>query len=163
MATGTLDSNGIWKYGEDDPASLFSDLLNLGQNNTSLAFTADRSRLSNLESRATALELAPNDSGWVSVGGSGAPAFAAGISNASGFQVTRFRRAWGFVDIEGTINGSSTSAFLLFTLPTGFRPTAKVRGFATSGTYIEILPTGEVNSTVTGTKTGLSFHARFGV
>lgn len=29
MATGALDANGVWQYGEDDPASPVSDLLNL--------------------------------------------------------------------------------------------------------------------------------------
>lgn len=168
MASGHLDSNGVWIFGEDDKASLFSDLLNLGQNNTSLALTADRARLSNLEARATSLEQLPNDSGWINVGASGAPAFATGISNSGGsspnnYQVARFRRAWGFEDVEGVINGTTGSAFLLFTLPPGHRPPGVVRGFASSGTYIEIKPTGEVSSTITGTKTQLAFHARFGL
>lgn len=50
MATGLLDANGIWNYGEDDNIALFSDLLNLGTESTSDAFTADRARLSTIES-----------------------------------------------------------------------------------------------------------------
>lgn len=35
MATGHIDANGVWIYGEDDPASPASDLLNLGQESIS--------------------------------------------------------------------------------------------------------------------------------
>jgi hypothetical protein len=50
MATGALDTNGVWNYGEDDSIALFSDLLNLGMESTSAAFTTDRARLSTIES-----------------------------------------------------------------------------------------------------------------
>ena len=49
MATGSPDTNGIWKYGEDDNIALVSDLLNLGTTSTSTAFTADRARLATVE------------------------------------------------------------------------------------------------------------------
>lgn len=49
MATGAYDANGIWQYGEDDNIALFSDLLNLGQESTSDAFTDDRARIAFLE------------------------------------------------------------------------------------------------------------------
>lgn len=49
MATGALDPNGIWLYGEDDERDLFSDLLNIGQDSVSDAIGADRARLAVLE------------------------------------------------------------------------------------------------------------------
>lgn len=49
MATGSYDANGIYQYGEDDNIALFSDLLNLGTESTSDAFTDDRARLATLE------------------------------------------------------------------------------------------------------------------
>jgi hypothetical protein len=54
MATGSLDTNGVWNYGEDDSIALFSDLLNLGTTSTSDAFTVDRARLSTIESNQEA-------------------------------------------------------------------------------------------------------------
>lgn len=53
---GANDANGVYNYAEDDNISLFSDLLNLGTESISTQFTADRTRLSSVESRATALE-----------------------------------------------------------------------------------------------------------
>lgn len=49
MATGAYDSNGIWKYGEDDNISLFSTTLNKLADSTSSALTSDRARLATLE------------------------------------------------------------------------------------------------------------------
>lgn len=46
---GALDSNGIWVYTEDDPASPFSDLLNLLAEAASTQIAADRARLDALE------------------------------------------------------------------------------------------------------------------
>ncbi|WP_025159370.1 hypothetical protein [Leifsonia aquatica] len=49
MATGALDAQGIWQYGEDDPVSPFSSFMNLGMGPVSAQFVADRARLSALE------------------------------------------------------------------------------------------------------------------
>ncbi|WP_053205837.1 hypothetical protein [Jiangella muralis] len=49
MATGAYDSNGIWIFGEDDPAAPFSDLLNLGMESVSDEIANDRTRLDGLE------------------------------------------------------------------------------------------------------------------
>ena len=49
MATGTLDANGVWIYGEDDPASPVSDLLNLGMDSVSDAVGDAKARLTTLE------------------------------------------------------------------------------------------------------------------
>ena len=54
MATGAYDANGIWQYGEDDNIALFSDLLNLGTESTSDAFTDDRARIATLEAGSLA-------------------------------------------------------------------------------------------------------------
>lgn len=70
MATGNYDANGIWQYGESDDIALFSDLLNLGQDSVSDAFTDDRSRITfienNLEAGSTfvASSQAARDSRW---------------------------------------------------------------------------------------------------
>lgn len=70
MATGAYDANGIWQYGEGDNIALFSDLLKLGTESTSAAFTADRARLATLEAGSLA-GLIPLKAGLVSyVGGS---------------------------------------------------------------------------------------------
>jgi len=50
MATGALDANGVWIYGEDDPASPVSDLLNLGMDSVSDAVGDAKARLITLES-----------------------------------------------------------------------------------------------------------------
>lgn len=49
MATGALDANGVWIYGEDDPASPVSDLLNLGMDSVSDAVGDAKARLTTLE------------------------------------------------------------------------------------------------------------------
>ena len=54
MATGSYDSNGIWKYGEDDNISLFSTTLNKLADSVSAAETADRARLATLEAGSLA-------------------------------------------------------------------------------------------------------------
>ena len=70
MAAGTYDANGIYQYGESDPIALFSDLLNLGQESTSDAFTDDRARIAFLEqsveqaSTFIASSSAARDSYW---------------------------------------------------------------------------------------------------
>ncbi|WP_026874297.1 hypothetical protein [Jiangella gansuensis] len=57
---GALDENGIWLYTEDDPASPFSDTLNLLAESTSDQFTADRARLSAVEGRGNASAWSPS-------------------------------------------------------------------------------------------------------
>lgn len=50
---GSLDAQGVWKYGEADTQALASDLLNLGQTSVSTQFAADRARLGRMEGRAS--------------------------------------------------------------------------------------------------------------
>lgn len=68
MATGALDSNGVWQYGEDDARDTFSELLNIGQDSISDAIAADRARLDALEAAGTLSTLstgiATASSGW---------------------------------------------------------------------------------------------------
>lgn len=60
MASGHIDDNGIWQYGEDDARSPFSDTLNLGQEQTSVAMGAAVARLVSLEDNAAAnIDLRP--------------------------------------------------------------------------------------------------------
>jgi hypothetical protein len=49
MATGAYDDQGIWIFGEDDPAAPFSDTLNLGMESVSDEIANDRVRLDALE------------------------------------------------------------------------------------------------------------------
>jgi hypothetical protein len=51
VGIGSNDSQGIYRYGESDQTSLFSDMLNLGQASTSTQLVADRTRLALLERR----------------------------------------------------------------------------------------------------------------
>lgn len=60
MSTGAYDVNGIWIYGEDDPASPFSDTLNLLANATSDEIANDRARLVTLEDAGTASAWVPS-------------------------------------------------------------------------------------------------------
>lgn len=50
---GAYDSNGIWIYTEDDPASPFSDLLNLLAESASDQFAAAVARVAALEAEGT--------------------------------------------------------------------------------------------------------------
>lgn len=59
MPAGDYDSRGIWIYGEDDPASPFSTLLNLLAESVSDQLAADRSRLTALEARGSASSWTP--------------------------------------------------------------------------------------------------------
>ena len=51
MATGYYDANGVYIYGEDDNISLFSDLLNLGEESISDAITDIKTDITNLETK----------------------------------------------------------------------------------------------------------------
>lgn len=72
MATGAYDSNGIWKYGEDDNISLFSTTLNKLADSTSTALTSDRARLSTLEAGSLAGLIPVKPTSVTFVGGTGA-------------------------------------------------------------------------------------------
>lgn len=60
MSGGALDAQGIWQYGEDDPASPFSNLLNLLAESTSTELANDRARLSALEAEGSKASWSPS-------------------------------------------------------------------------------------------------------
>lgn len=66
---GFTDDQGVWQYGENDAQALASDLLNLGQASVSDQFTADRTRLGNLEAiRPGMLKIRPATAAAAGVG-----------------------------------------------------------------------------------------------
>lgn len=134
MASGALDSNGIYQYGEDDVASLFSDLLNLLSSSTSTQFTDDRSRLTALETAMSALNT---DSGWITIGTTGAPTFGSNWAayTSGGWTVAAFRRVGGSVYFSGVAQKSASwvSGETVWTMPAGYAPSRRMRMFAESG------------------------------
>ena len=115
MAIGTLDANGVWIYGEDDPASPVSDLLNLGEDSVSDAVGDAKARLTALESSnaaasAVALTLA---AGWTAIAGYAPP--------------TSYKGPGGIVVVQGTVRrtGATITADAsgtIATLAVGHRP-----------------------------------------
>lgn len=110
MAIGALDANGIWIYGEDDPASPASDLLNLGQESTSDAVGDAKARLTALEAPPAAWVNPALGNSWVTPGAMG-----------SLYQIAAYRLDAGQVQLRGMI-GAGTLSTPIFTLPAGFRP-----------------------------------------
>lgn len=53
LGPGSIDLNGIYQYGEDDAETLASDLLNLGQQQTSITVGQIHDRLDDLEAVTT--------------------------------------------------------------------------------------------------------------
>jgi len=88
MATGAYDANGIWQYGEDDNIALFSDLLNLGTESTSDAFTDDRARLATLEAGSLAGLIPINPSSIVVATGSAAVSSIGAVSFSGATSLT---------------------------------------------------------------------------
>lgn len=54
---GAIDANGVYIYSEDDPASPFSDLLNLGQSAQSVALGDLDARVADLEDAAVRSDI----------------------------------------------------------------------------------------------------------
>jgi hypothetical protein len=153
MASGALDANGIYQYGEDDTVAPVSSFLNLLASSTSTQLTADRSRLTGLETEITPL-LA--DSGWVTVGATGAPAYGSGWSGYSGggYSAAAFRKIGGTVQLNGVAAKSSwSSGDALFTLPAGYRPsrqTVLIMPYAGGITSMIINTAGAVQTLASG-------------
>lgn len=105
-----------------------------------------------------------NGTGWTQMSNGPwlTPTLASGISVPSGYAPPRYRRVPGAVELQGTISGTSGSGYELFTLPGGYRPTGEIWGWATTG-QIQITASGGVNSSILGTKTNISFNARFAI
>ena len=125
MATGALDTNGVWQYGEDDVEPTFSDLLNLLASSTSDAIAAHYASL------AARLSLLESNTGWVSLsaalatGTGGAALFTA----SSGFAITKVGNRVtmrGRVDpVSGSNWGAADSSVTVIPangIPAQFRP-----------------------------------------
>jgi hypothetical protein len=111
---GFYDANGVWQYGETDAIALFSDTLNKGMDSVSDAITADRTRL-------TALETATEDSGWITL-----------TLTAGGWTTlypVKYRKIGPVVYLDGEIYGGTTGATIIATLPSGFRPPQRISFF----------------------------------
>jgi hypothetical protein len=82
MATGANDKNGIYQYGEDDPVSPFSTLLNKLASSVSSVVGAIRNDISTLQTTATSLSQRLNTKGGyrvASTDGSGNVVIAHGL------------------------------------------------------------------------------------
>lgn len=82
MATGANDQNGIYQYGEDDPVSPFSTLLNKLAGSVSQVVQALRGDVSTLQTTATSLSGRMNVKGGyraASTDGSGRTTIAHGL------------------------------------------------------------------------------------
>lgn len=104
--------------------------------------------------------ISPDDS-WHNVGDAGEPAFVNSWTNYAGYQVARFLKdAAGVVHIEGVVDSGSGT---IFTLPAGYRPSAKLlidaRGNSGVG-YLEIDTDGTVDYVAGGT-TWFTIHCSF--
>lgn len=127
MATGSLDSVGVWLYGEDDERDTFSELLNIGQEATSDAIAADRARLTAIEGAALVSSV-----------------FAAGLVASSGWSIitqevrskagvvffrARFSRSGGAITVPSDGNIANQ---LVATFAAGWVPASGMRYAATS-------------------------------
>lgn len=117
MATGALDANGIWIYGEDDNEATHSDLLNLGQEATSDVVGDMKARLGVIEDAlpvaATTWTALTYSNSWTT--------FPNSAYGTPGYR----RTADGMVIGRGLIApGTLTDNTVIATLPAGFRPAA---------------------------------------
>lgn len=62
------------------------------------------------------------DSGWITIGDLGAPAYQAGGVYGGAFGTPRFRRIGDIVYMEGLVGSPPAAGGVIFTLPDGFRP-----------------------------------------
>jgi hypothetical protein len=130
---GFYDANGVWQYGETDAIALFSDTLNKGMDSVSDAITADRTRL-------TTLETATADTGWITL-----------TISAGGWTVlqpVRYRKIGSVVYIDGELVGGTVGNTVIATLPAGFRPSKRITfllldwGTGTTDGRLQIADTG---------------------
>lgn len=122
---GAYDSNGIWIYTEDDPASPFSDLLNTGMESVSVELGNDRARLDAVEGRGDASNWTP-DLGGVTLGNGAVSAFYARIGDLVAWQ-------WKLV-LGSTTSVTAAIASDLPTEVTGSTWMAVGNGFVSRGT-----------------------------
>lgn len=102
MAEGALDARGIWQYGEDDPASPFSALLNMLAASVSTQIGNDRARLSALENAAQATAWDPA---------------VTGITVGNGSEVAKYATIgdvvdWSYKFVLGTTSAVTSTVFI---------------------------------------------------
>lgn len=110
MALGSYDSNGIWQYGLDDEFADPAEMLNKGMASVSTVV----GDLQDLVEDPQAPQPVT---------------FASGVTDFAGWEATTYRlNELGWAEIVGQMNISAGSSVgqTLFTLPTGYRPAAKI-------------------------------------
>lgn len=60
---GYFDAEGVWRFGEADTETLFSDMLNIGQEATSDQFVIDRARMTSIEGALAVRSFVASSSG----------------------------------------------------------------------------------------------------
>lgn len=128
MATGALDANGIWRYGEDDPLSPYSGFMDL---------LAD-----SVSDQIALLRAATQDSGWITTGwtmnvtggGTWTPV------SVGGWRSLAYRRTGKRLTLNGTVQkvGAAYAANeTILTMPTALWPSARSnQSGRNSNTYI---------------------------
>lgn len=109
------------------------------------------------------------DSGWIFIGDTGAPAFENswqdydGSTSGGGYGSSRFRKINGIVYMEGLVT-SGTVGTTIFTLPVGYRPYGYLINFPLSSGFpnarMDVRHTGEVICN-TGSNSWLSIWCSF--
>lgn len=134
MATGALDSNGIWQYGEDDSNTTFSALLNrLGSStSTQVGLVKTSGRVLNTVTTTKLTEWSTTSTTYADVTGMSATitpksssnkvlvtmSFIQGISGASNSCTFKMRR--NSTDIGVTAQGHSTISYIATASGGGF-------------------------------------------
>lgn len=106
MATGALDANGIWQYGEDDSETTFSGLLNKLASSTSDTVT----RLESFTGFTGTLPVARGGTGQTTI---------AGIQSALGFRILQVVQA-----SSTTATTTSSTSFVDTTLTASITPSS---------------------------------------
>jgi hypothetical protein len=106
-----------------------------------------------------------DDSGWLTVGATGAPPFASGWSGyTSGWDGLQIRKMGGQVTIAGVPTKTSFAAGeTIFTLPTGWAPATRIRFFGSndgSPKELDVMPTGALLTRFAGSAT-IAFSVSF--
>lgn len=112
MATGALDANGIWQYGEDDSEPTFSGMLNKLASSTSSTVT----RLENFTGMTGTLPVANGGTGATTVAAAQAALGVAVVQVVSakyGTQVSNASGAYQPTGLQATITPTSASNKIL--------------------------------------------------
>lgn len=134
MATGALDANGIWQYGEDDSETTFSGLLNKLASSTSDTVT----RLEGFTGYTGTLPIANGGTGATTVNGARANLLKGSVlqvvQTAYATQATNSTTSWADTGLTATITPiSASSKILVIAKQSGV---AKSAGNANSGVVL---------------------------